>query len=118
VPNYVTERGLALLREELASAPPERRAELERRIASAELVAPPPEGEERVRFGATVTVAGRGGRRTYRIVGVDEADAAAGTIAFVSPLARALMGRAPGDAIRVRTPRGEEELELVAVAYR
>ncbi len=64
-----------------------------------------------------MTVDGRGGPRRYQIVGVDEADAASGKIAFVSPLARALLGRSAGDTAHVRTPRGEEELEIVAVEY-
>ena len=58
-----------------------------------------------------------GGERRYEIVGVDEADPAHGRIAFVSPIARALLGKAIGDVAVVRTPRGEEEIEVVAVAY-
>ncbi|HVH04481.1 MAG TPA: GreA/GreB family elongation factor [Myxococcota bacterium] len=133
VPNYVTERGLALLRAELAGLEPapeakgdlaaadaaalaQRRAELEARIASAEVVAPP-EDAATIRFGARVTVAGASGERSWQIVGVDEADAAQGRISFASPLARALLGRAAGDTVRVRTPRGDEELEIVAVSY-
>ena len=77
----------------------------------------PPEPRDQVRFGATVTVDGAGGVRRYQIVGVDEADAARGKIAFVSPLARALLGSAVGDTARLRAPRGEEELEIVAVEY-
>jgi len=141
VPNYVTARGLGLLRAELdalaaeraraeqelpeaerapaLAALAQRRAELEERIASAELVRPPAEPTGAVRFGASVTVtgAGAGGARRYRIVGVDEADAAHGRIAFVAPLARALLGHAVGDTVRVRLPRGEDELEIVAVGY-
>ena len=138
VPNYVTPRGLALLRAELAAlsadsaranaiagerergralgALTQRRIELERRIATAEVVSPPGESLERVRFGAEVTVTGANGDRRYRIVGVDEADPARGAIAFTSPLARALLGRAVGDIVRWRTPRGEEELAIVALA--
>jgi transcription elongation factor GreB len=137
VPNYVTARGLELLREELGElsfelaranaiasekqrgralgALTQRRVELERRIATAEVVAPPSESLDRVRFGARVTVADANGERSYRIVGVDEADPAQGAIAFTSPLARALLGRAAGDAVRWRTPRGEEELTVVAL---
>lgn len=137
VPNYVTPRGLALLHAELAALQAERadaeralpelergpalaalaqrRAELEARIASAELVRPGAEPADRVRFGTTVTVAGEAGARRVRIVGVDEADAAHGRIAFVAPLARVLLGRAVGDTVRVRLPRGEEELEIVAI---
>ncbi|HXX46951.1 MAG TPA: GreA/GreB family elongation factor [Myxococcota bacterium] len=130
VPNYVTARGLAQLRAELvglasrpasaeqAAALAERRAALEERIASAELVAPPPsDARAAVRFGAAVTVSGALGERRYRIVGVDEADPASGRIAFTSPLARALIGRALGDEVRVRAPRGAETLEIVAVDY-
>jgi transcription elongation factor GreB len=130
VPNYVTAHGLALLHAELDALRAERaddvaqraglaqrRAQLEERIASAELVPAPSGSRETIRFGATVTVEGAAGVRSYRIVGVDEADAACGDIAFVSPLARALLGRAVGDAIRLRAPRGEEELEVLAVDY-
>ena len=126
VPNYVTSRGLARLRDELAqlrgqgfepAALAQRRAELEERIASAELVALPEAPTDVVRFGANVTVRGENGVRRQRIVGVDEADPAQGRIAFVAPLARALLGRAVGDTILLRAPRGDEELEIVAVDY-
>lgn len=139
VPNYVTARGLALLRDEQASlqaerakaereldgadrtqalaALTERRALLEQRLASAELVTPPAGSHDTVRFGATVRVEGEGGARRYQIVGVDEADAAHGRIAFVSPLARALLGRSAGDTVRLRAPRGDEDLEIVSIAY-
>jgi transcription elongation factor GreB len=126
VPNYVTARGLALLHAELEAlrarpGDPEtlaqRRAELERRIATAERVAPPADGARFVRFGAHVRVEDGSGARDYRIVGVDEADPAQGRIAFVSPLARALLGCAAGAVVRLRTPGGEQELEIVAVDY-
>jgi transcription elongation factor GreB len=139
-PNYVTARGLALLRAELAMLDDERarasqleaekdraraiaqiaarKTALEERIATASLVdvANQPHGE--VRFGATVEVqAETGASRTYKIVGVDEADPATGLIAFISPIARALLGRSEGESVSVRTPRGEEELEIVRIEY-
>jgi len=117
--NYVTARGLAALRAELAASEPggTRRAELEQRIASAVLV-PPPADEDEIRFGARVQLRSESGRtREVRIVGVDEADPAAGLVAFVAPLARALLGRRVGDQISLRTPGGGEELEVAAVAY-
>jgi transcription elongation factor GreB len=140
VPNYVSTRGLALLKAELAALASERaelerlpegpergralgvlaqrRAALEARIASAELVAPPPAAErDVVRFGAHVRVRTADGERGYQIVGVDEADASQGRIAFVSPLARALVGRGVGDELRVRTPRGDESLEILEIRY-
>jgi transcription elongation factor GreB len=71
-----------------------------------------------VRFGARVTVrAENGEERRYRIVGVDEADVEHGQIAFVAPLARALLGKHAGETAVVRTPRGEEELDVVSVDY-
>jgi transcription elongation factor GreB len=132
VPNYVTPRGLEALRAELAvldagapagaSAPDvqahgARRAELEQRIASA-VVTPPPADRGEIRFGARVRASTAGGDvRDIQIVGVDEADPAANTIAFVAPLARALLGRRVGDVVSVRTPGGEEELSVLAVTY-
>lgn len=95
-----------------------RRRELEERIATAELVDPPPGASEIVRFGARVQVQSAAGEtRAYQIVGVDEADAAAGLVAFVSPLARALLGRRVGDTALVAAPRGEEELTILGIAY-
>jgi transcription elongation factor GreB len=139
VPNYVTERGLAQLRVELVallaeragaerdldgadrtyalSSLAERRARLEERIASAEVVTPPTRSSGAVRFGATVSLRGPNGVRRYQIVGVDEADAAHGRIAFVSPLARALLGRSEGETVQLRTPRGDEAWEITGVGY-
>ena len=132
VPNYVTARGLQALRDELAAldaaapagatavdaqARAARRAELEQRIAGA-VVTPPPADRTEIRFGAYVRAATSDGDvRDVRIVGVDEADPAAHAIAFVAPLARALLGRRVRDVVSVRTPGGEEELTVVAVSY-
>jgi transcription elongation factor GreB len=138
-PNYVTARGLAQLHSELAELERQRKelaahtddaerrrasavvtaraADLSERIATAVLV-PAPAARDEVRFGATVhTLAADGSARVYRIVGVDEADVARGSIAFVAPLARALLGKRVNDGVIVRTPRGEEELEVTAVEY-
>jgi len=135
-PNYVTLRGLSALRAELVAlraehgaqgargegpldtALLERLAELEERLATAELVTPPTPAPPEARFGATVTVLTEAGaERTYSIVGVDEADAGAGRIAFVAPLSRALLGKRAGDTATVRTPHGSDELEVLRVSY-
>jgi transcription elongation factor GreB len=72
----------------------------------------------RVRFGATVVVATEDGEeKTYRIYGEHEVDVDAGVISHKSPIARALMGKEPGDAVRFRTPGGERELEIVDVRF-
>lgn len=73
---------------------------------------------DRVFFGATVTYA-RSDDREVRvtIVGIDEADSAAGRISFTAPVARALLGAGVGDLRRVRTPAGIEEIEVLAIGY-
>jgi len=118
VPNYVTPRGVQALRAALAAAEPgARRSELERQVAAA-VPAPPPADRDEIRFGARVTMRDRNGdMRRVQIVGVDEASPAAGLIAFVAPLARALLGRRVGDAVTVRAPGGSEELEVLTIDY-
>jgi transcription elongation factor GreB len=74
---------------------------------------------DQVFFGATVTYArlSDDAEVTITIVGVDEADAEAGRISWVAPVARALLGARPGDTRRLRTPAGAEEIEVVAITY-
>jgi len=82
------------------------------RLRTAQVV-PAPTSTETVAFGSTVTFAREDGRvQTYRIVGEDEADPKAGSISYVSPVARALTGKAVGDVVNV----GDQELEIIAIA--
>jgi transcription elongation factor GreB len=80
-------------------------------------------GLDRVYFGATVTYAtdsdptGQREERTVRIVGVDEARHELGEVSWISPIARALHKAEAGDVVRVRTPAGVEEIEVVRIAY-
>jgi len=81
------------------------------RLQSAEVVTPPLDPGH-VHFGSTVTIARNDGRhQTFRIVGEDEAEPAKGTIPYVAPLARALVGRAVGDVVRL----GDGEVEVLEV---
>jgi transcription elongation factor GreB len=83
------------------------------------VVAPEPPDEEHVYFGAWVTLEDEeGAETTYRLVGVDEADVRAGRLSIESPLARALLGRELGEAVRVERPRGAVEYTVVRVTYR
>ena len=67
-------------------------------------------------FGCAVVVEGEDGRRrTWEIVGPDEADPARGRVSLVSPLGRALLGRAVGDTVVVVKPGGEEELTILSI---
>ncbi len=89
------------------------------RIAHAQVVDPARQTQrDRVFFGATVTYANqRDEAITVTIVGVDEADMAAGKISVASPVALALLGARRGDEVPVRTPRGTETLEIVEILY-
>lgn len=143
--NYVTPRGLALLKSELAeleeartraqaeidddaerklqlAALGTRLAELKTRIASAQVVASHPDPQQGIRFGATVTLRTLSGdhageERRYTLVGVDEAAASEGRIAFTAPMARVILGKRVGDKATLRTVHGEEELEITAIKY-
>ena len=82
------------------------------RVRTAEVIANPT-STDIVAFGSTVTFRRDDGRvQTYRIVGEDEADPKAGSISFVSPVARLLMGKAVGDVVGT----SGQELEIVAIA--
>ena len=124
--NYVTPEGAARTRAELdsllAAAQPrlrevERRIQyLSRMIAIMEVVTPEAGRLQRVVFGATVTAdAEPGGRRTYRIVGVDESDPSRGSLSWVSPIARALMGRKAGESVSVSLPSEQLRLTVVSI---
>ena len=81
------------------------------RVRTAQLV-PPPADNAVVAFGSTVTFSRDDGRvQTYAIVGEDEAEPRSGTISYVSPIARALIGKAVGDVATV----GEQDLEIVRI---
>jgi transcription elongation factor GreB len=71
-----------------------------------------------VEFGAAVTVLESGGaRRTFTIVGEDEADLKAGKISYVSPLAEALLEARVGATVLWRRPAGDRELVIEAIDY-
>lgn len=133
-PNLVTEAGLQALQKQLQEAREayeaaqaiddvnEKRRQsavplrdvryLTERLRTAQLV-PKPASTDVVAFGSTVTFSRADGRvQTYRIVGEDEADPKAGSISFVSPVAKSLMGKAVGDVVG----SGTQEIELVEIA--
>ena len=92
---------------------------LTKRLDSAVLVDPMQQQRlTQVFFGATVTYAKADGtEHTVTLVGVDEADFQSGKISWRSPIAQALMKARVDDAVRVRTPAGIEEIEVVAIRY-
>jgi transcription elongation factor GreB len=142
VKNYLTPDGARAFQEELArlveierpslaaaaadsSEQRQRLQMLEQRIQQlrqnlhrAEVVPPPPPPWDQVRFGATVTVRNAQGERScYRIVGAPEMDAERGWVSWLSPIARALLNGRLGQRVRFKFPSGEEQLEILDIAY-
>lgn len=95
-------------------------AELQAKIASAEVIDPSGIKSDRIVFGATVTVNDleEDEKQTYQIVGVDEADVKAGKVSILSPLARALIGKSAGDVVAVQSPKGEREYEILKFEFK
>lgn len=129
-PNFVTPEGLAAMERNLADLHERHAAALQAedraalgaiardlrywsaRRASAQVLKTPAAPSEAA-FGTTVTIARDDGRRqSWRIVGEDEADPARGTLSYVSPVARALIGKRIGDVVRA----GNSDAEIVAIS--
>jgi len=91
---------------------------LQRRLDIAEVVDPTLQKGTKILFGATVTVMGEDEvEKTYKIVGVDETDAKSGKVSWISPIGQALLQANEGDVVTLKTPRGDEELEITSVEY-
>ncbi|MDQ8022388.1 MAG: transcription elongation factor GreB [Moraxellaceae bacterium] len=90
-----------------------------KRLESAVVVDPAEqENTEQVFFGATVTVSDpEGAEATYQIVGVDEANASQGRISWISPLATALLKAREGDTVKVASPGGPREIDVLEIRY-
>ena len=121
--NYITPDGAARIRSEVEalltkkknSGTPNASADsriqyLQSLIQTFVIVEPGP--SEVVRFGSTVSVIQNGSPETYRIVGVDEIDLERDHISWLSPLARALMGKRAGDKLTFRAPAGAQEIAI------
>jgi transcription elongation GreA/GreB family factor len=121
-PYYVTREGYEQLQQRLAQAQAsgsEREIEdLQERVEAAIVVDPLQHEGDDVAFGASVTVEEPDRKRcTYRIVGEDEANPAAGSISWLSPLAQALMQHRAGDRVIWQRPAGNLPLRIVDVTY-
>lgn len=91
---------------------------LSKRIELAEVVNPLQHSGTTVAFGATVVVEDESGKKKqYSIVGVDETDIARGRISWLSPMGKALLQGEKGEVVTIRTPKGEEDLEILEVRY-
>ena len=88
-----------------------------KRLESAEIVRSSGRDTEQIFFGAAVKLRGKEGERQIRIVGVDEVDPARGYVSWISPIARALLKAREGDTVTLRSPGGEERIEIIEVSY-
>lgn len=129
MPNYVTREGLEALNKEREDLENERVAAsgnyimsnfidakmklLIDRINTAVEVDMTKANKETVSFGAYVKYNGR----TVRIVGVDEADFSKGLLSFISPVAKALVGRKVGEKFEIKIPKGTENIEIQGIWY-
>ena len=143
-PNYVTPQGLDLLRTELTDLETQRAhlqaaksndenersrqlallngciANLNQRISTSKVV--DTQEQDSVRFGATVSLKIQTGLlagmdRRFTIVGVDQANATHGLIAFTAPLARALQGKRVGETVALPTQHGQQVMEILNITY-
>ena len=126
VPNYVTEEGLKLLQEEMLALKQERASAGSNYVHKNYIDAKINLLGERLNSAVLLDVKNRKGDadvvsfgsyvkfndKVVRIVGVDEADASKGLISFVSPIAKALMGKQKGDRVEVKLPKGTETIEI------
>lgn len=92
---------------------------LGKRLDHSVVVDPAVRGEtDQIFFGATVEyVDGSGAAQTVTIVGMDEVDLPRGHVSWISPIAKALLKRRAGDTLKLATPGGVEEIEIVDVRY-
>ncbi|MBX2834735.1 MAG: transcription elongation factor GreA [Micavibrio sp.] len=94
--------------------------ELEAVIGRAQIIDPSTMSGKTVKFGATVTIIDEEteDEHTYQIVGDYEADLESGKISISSPIARGLIGKAEGDQVVIRTPKGATDYEILTVEYK
>lgn len=92
---------------------------LTKRLEIAEIVDPSVHyGKDQVFFGATVTyLEASGTERTVTIMGMDEAQSQLGQVSWISPIARALIKSQVGDSVKLLTPNGMQEVEVIEVHY-
>ena len=94
-------------------------AEIEDKIARAQVIDVSKLSGEQVKFGATVSVVDEDTEESarYQIVGEHEADVRSGKVSISSPIARAMIGKETGDVVEVNTPGGVKAYEIVKVEW-
>jgi transcription elongation factor GreB len=96
----------------------QRIAYLDQSLLAAEVVSAPAQPDDKVRFGATVTVRDKSGTETkYRIVGIEETDTDRDWVSWRSPIAKALLNASVGQRVKFQIPAGAQEWEIVSISY-
>lgn len=92
---------------------------LDERIHSARIVDLSNQAQNKVHFGATITLFKKEEdcESQYQIVGVDEANVSKNKVSFLSPLAKVLLNKITGDEIILQTPKGKRFMKIVAIEY-
>ena len=88
-----------------------------KRLENAEVVQSAGRDTDQIFFGARVRLKSVSGEKTITILGLDEVDPAHGIVSWISPIAKALIKAREGDTVTLRTPAGEERLEILEVSY-
>lgn len=94
-------------------------ADIQSKLANAEVIDPSSVKSEKIVFGATVTILDLEIEKevTYQLVGVDEADVKEGKLSVFSPLGRSLIGKKKKDIIEVQSPKGDKEYEILGFKF-
>jgi len=94
--------------------------ELEDKLSRAEVIDVAKLTGDKVKFGATVVLTDEDTdeKTTYQIVGADESDIKSGMLSITAPLARALLGKSPGESVEVAAPGGSKAYEVVSVEFK
>ena len=92
---------------------------LSKRIQNYQVIDPETLSSDKVTFGASVKVFdfSLNCEKVFKIVGEDESDPSHGKISYLSPIAKALIGKKSGDLVEVKTPKGSVEFEILEIAF-
>lgn len=95
-------------------------AEIQGKLAGADVIDTSQIKADRIVFGAVVKIVDTESEEEfqYQIVGVDESDVKNGMISILSPLARALIGKKESDTVTVQSPKGDKEFEIISFQYK
>ena len=91
---------------------------LKGRLDKSKVIDPARQSGDKAQFGARVTIENEDGqKKTWYIVGEDEADPSSGQISWLSPIGKSLLNKGAGDFVEVNTPKGPQEYTIISVKF-